>query len=146
MPGITPVYGSGPLTYTVVSTGSVTGGQIVEARSDGTVQAAAAGSAVALGVALQDGVGTAAPSGTTGYGSPVYDVSYPGNIVAVAREGVYKLTAAAATTFGALLKTAANGQVTPWLGTDAANLIIGRCVDANGIAAGGTGLVALDFN
>lgn len=142
MPGVVAKYEHGPVTYAV--SGTVTGGTLVEAHTGSKIRTAPAGSAKVLGVALTDAVETDASSGTTSYGAPFVDASFPGPYTAVAACGVFKLTFAANAGFGVTLKAAASGQVTPWVsGTDAADLIVGRCVEPAGATASGTGLVQL---
>lgn len=142
MSGVLPRFQSGPRTYKVNS--AVKGGQVVQARTDGTIEPAAAASAKVLGVALGD----AAPrpdqsSSTTSYGAPVVDMSVLPEHTGVAYAGeVMPVTYAANAAFGVKLKAAANGQVTPWTtGTDAADLIIGTCDEPAGVASGAVGLM-----
>ncbi|MFI6986032.1 hypothetical protein ACIBSV_46770 [Embleya sp. NPDC050154] len=142
MPGVVAKFEHGPLTCAV--SGTVTGGQLIEAHTGSKVRTAPAGSAKVLGVALFDAVETDASTGTTSYGAAFVDASFPGPYVSVATCGVFKLTFAANAGFGATLKSAASGQVTPWVsGTDAADLIIGRCVEPAGATSAGKGLVQL---
>jgi hypothetical protein len=139
MAGATPAFDRGPVTYEVNV--AVTGGQLVEVDGvTGKVKPATAGTAVCLGVATTDAIPTATNQNPTGtilvHPKPPH--------VAVAYSGVWRLTAGAAIAFGVLVKTAANGTVVTWVsGTDAAGLIVGRCVDSAGIANGAKGLIRL---
>lgn len=140
MSGSLPHYKLGPDSYQVSAT--VHGGALVVADGSSalTVSTAGAGAANVLGVAGND----AAPipdqsSSTTSYGSPLLDISELPDYVAVYHGCDMHVTYAAAATFGALLKSAATGQVTPWIsGTDAAGLIVGRCTQPGGVASGST--------
>jgi hypothetical protein len=145
MSGVTPRYTvDAPVTYVVKSDQAVTGGQLLEVVTGGVVQPASAGSATVVGVATKNARGTYNPYGTTGEGDFLMDASGVGNQV-VAEKGYFKVTFAATTTVGALLKAAANGQVTPWVsGTDGAGLIVGRCMEAGGVSAAGTGLARIN--
>lgn len=140
MSGALPHYQTGPASYQVSA--FVKGGTLVAADGSGalTVSTAGAGSTAVLGVAGNDAQPSVDQSGnTTSYGSPVVDFSVPLEYVAVHYLTDIRVTYAAACTFGAALKAAANGQVTPWIsGTDAANLIVGRCTQPGGIAAAAT--------
>lgn len=140
MPGVLPKWGDGPVTRQVNV--AVTGGQLVEPDSTtGKIKPATAATAVALGVAMNDAAPSATGEGTTTYGAPVLDISLPPDYVAVARGCFIKVTYAAVTVWGAKLKTAANGQVTPWVsGTDAAGLIVGVCEEPAGVAAAAKGI------
>lgn len=113
---------------------AVAAGQLVE--PDGTTQKvkpATAGSAKVLGYAVT----AATPEGST----PTLTFIQQPSVVAVERGHETNVTYAADTTFGASLKAAANGQVTPWVsGTDAANLIVGQCTEPAGVLAAGVGL------
>lgn len=148
MSGVVPVHECGPITYDVAATKVVTGGQLVDPVAGGTVQPCAAGSRIVLGVATRDArAADGGDAGTTGYGQPFVDASYPPPRVAVAHEGTWKLTYATACVFGDLVKTAANGQVTKWAtGTDAIDLIVGQCRERGGVAAGATGETLLKLS
>lgn len=139
MPGVVPRYTTASQTYEVVE--QVTGGQLVEARAASKIGVAGAGSAKCLGIARGDALpaGTAQDS-TDVFGNPVIQTSPVNQYVTVSRAECYRVKYAAAASFGDLLKTAALGQVTPWVsGTDAAGLIIGRCVEPAGVALGALG-------
>lgn len=143
MSGIQVHYNEGPITYGVSAV--VAGGTFVDAAQSASVTAAAAlvatsgaGSLLAVGVALTD----AAPAGT----DPTNTTVQRPTTVTVARRGsCVPVVFAAASTFGDRLKTAASGQVTPWIdGTDDVAKIVGINVDPSGhIAAAGTGLVSI---
>ena len=106
-----PKFLQGVQVELVVGAGGVTGGQLITTAG----VTAGAGATDVAGVAgfdqLQNGV------------------------VTVFRDGIQRLVAAATITTGQPLKAAANGQVTPWIGTDAANLIIGRAWSSAAAAA-----------
>lgn len=134
MSGIVPRFQhGGPVTYEVVE--AIAGGQLVEARAASKVGVAAAGSAKCLGVATKDATPTASGSSTDAFGNPVQSLVEVTKYVAVGgTPQIYPVTFAADTGFGVLVKSAANGQVTPWVsGTDAAGLIVGRCVSEAGV-------------
>jgi hypothetical protein len=146
MPGAVPAFREGPVTFVTNANATIVGGMLVE--SDGgtpaLIRPAGAGSAVVIGVATNDSVGTAVSQVPTvpGADSPVVNVSIIDQYNAVATKGVWRLTYAAAATFGARLKAAANGQVTPWVsGTDNPELIVGVCYESAGVS--GAGVVGL---
>lgn len=137
MAGAIPRFNGGPVTYEVVET--VRGSQLVEARTGSKVGVAAAGSVACLGVATKDATPVATLTGTDTFGNPTINISPVSQYVAV--QGVpaifETITYAANATFGALLKCAANGQVTPWvLGTDNPALIVARCLEPAGVTVG----------
>lgn len=144
MAGITPRYTvDAPIAYTVKSGVAITGGQLVEATTGGVIQVGTAGSTKILGVATKDGYGTDGSTGTTSYGAYALDASFPTNQVAVAH-GHFVVAYAAAAAFGAKLKAAASGGVTPWVsGTDAADLIVGVCSEPGGVAGAGNYLARI---
>lgn len=148
MSGVVPVHECGPITYDVAATKVVTGGQLVEAVSGGTVQPAAAGSKKVLGVATRDARADQTDTGTTAYGQPFTDYSWPPPRVAVAHEGTWRLTYAAAANFGDLLKAAANGQVTPinTTGGDTLDMVVGQCRERGNVASGATGETLLKLS
>lgn len=134
MAGAVPVFDNSPVTCDVVA--AVTGGQVVETRAPSGAATqhpcgpAGAGSVTVLGVALIDAT-NAGQSATLATPLP------PATVVAV--QGVVPVTYAAAATYGALLKAAASGQVTPWVtGTDNPSLVIGKCMETAGVASGAT--------
>jgi len=132
----------GPANYQVSAL--VTGGSLVVADGGGATTISTAGAAAinVLGVAVDDASPIISQAGnTTGYGSPLLDISVLRDYTAVVSGGVdIHVTYAAAATFGVLLKTAANGQVTPWVsGTDTLPAtIVGRCTQPGGVLAGAT--------
>jgi hypothetical protein len=135
----------GPETYEV-NTGvtGVTGGLLVEPDSTtGKVKLAANESDVWLGVALYD----AQPAGTSGEGTSngffALNAAVPQPEVAVAWHGVHKLknSAAGALAFGALVVTAANGEVKAK--GAATSRVVGQVVQTTGALAGATVLVRL---
>ena len=139
MPGAVPVYREGPVTFTTNATATIVGGQLVESdgASPALVRPASAGSLVCIGVATNDAVGASVSQVPTvpGTDSPVVNVAIVQPYVAVATDGVWLLTYAAAATFAARLKCAANGQVTPWIsGTDNPELIVGICYEPAGVS------------
>lgn len=141
MAGSLPHYKHGPDSYQVSA--QVLGGQLVVAdgSSATTVSVAGAAAANVLGVAGNDAAPIVSQAGsTTGYGQPLVDISVLGDYVSVYHDVDMHVIFAATTTFGALLKTAASGQVTPWVsGTDAAGLIVGRCTQPGGVASATVG-------
>jgi hypothetical protein len=143
MPGALPHLKHGPDSYQVSA--QVLGGQLVVAdgSSATTVSVAGAGAANVLGVAGADAAPVVSQAGNvTGYGQPVVDISVLPDYVPVYHGADMHVTYAATATFGALLKSAATGQVTPWVsGTDAAGLIVGRCTQPGGVAVSAGGVV-----
>lgn len=146
MAGVFESYDRGPVTFEVNA--QVTGGQmVVPDGTTGKVKPAAGGETTCLGVATLDAI----PAGTNQDPTVVGVVSslnaYPiPPYTAVANRGVFRVTYTAAATFGELLKLAANGQVTPFVtGTDNADLIVGRCFESAGVAAGATGDMLLSL-
>jgi hypothetical protein len=138
MSGSLPHYKLGPASYQVSAL--VTGGQLVAAdgSSATTVSVAGAGSALVLGVAGNDAApipSQASSTDTAAGGAPLVDISVLSDYTSVYASGYdMHVTYAANATFGALLKSAASGQVTPWVsGTDAAGLIVGRCTQPGGV-------------
>lgn len=132
MGGIRPYLSvDGPETYEVAS--AVKGGMVIQARTDGKVEKAGAGSVKVLGVAEIDAKPYANPVSTDGDGFETINLSPLPDHTTVGF-GRYPVTYAADAAFGVALKAAANGTVTPWIsGTDAANLIIGKCDEPGGV-------------
>lgn len=121
----------GPNTYTVSA--AVKGGQICEAFTDGKARPGSAGSTKVLGVAEIDAKPWVDPNSTDSDGFTV-TLTNPLPTETVCGFGRYVVTFAADCAFGAALKAAAAGTVTPWVsGTDAANLIIGYCDEPAGV-------------
>lgn len=158
MAGIRPVQEKGPLTFlatTLANGGLIKGGQLVEPdAATGKIKVAGVASAAVLGVATGD----ASPSDHTNanttddWGNPVVNAQYPPNEVAVAYQGVWRLTAAGAINFGDFVVAAANGAVAAVAAAGATyaaaeinntRSIVGRCVEPGGIAAGATGKILL---
>lgn len=134
MSGIVPKFSGGPVTFQVSA--KVTGGQVVKADASPakTVSPAGAGSALVLGVALTDAIPTETGVNDDFGNAIVPTNAYPQHTTVAGPGFVVPVTYAANADFGALLKSAANGTVTPWVsGTDAAGLIIGRCFEPGGV-------------
>jgi len=127
MAGANPAYEWGPIPFEVNQ--AVVGGQLVEPdAATGRIKPAAAGSAVCLGVACTDAIPAATNQNDNANDT---NLSPIGPYVAVASQGYWVLTYAAACTLGTKVKVAANGTVTPWVsGTDAAALVVGICCEA----------------
>lgn len=123
---------------------NVVGGQLVEARAASQVGVAGADSAAVLGVAIADAVPVGSFDAAPVNG--VLNAAPQPNRVGIAHAGdEVPVTYAAAADFGVLLVAAANGQVTPFVPAAAgaapnAHLIVGRCVEPAGVAAGAVGL------
>jgi hypothetical protein len=136
MPTVIPRFDQGPVTFTAIA--AVTGGQLVDGVAGG-VQPSGAGSSTCVGVATTDALPTATSQAPTIPGVSVAVNAAPlPSVVAVANEGVWPLTYAAAATFGQRLITAANGQVTPAGATPDARTVVGTCYEPGGVGAGGT--------
>lgn len=147
MPGHNPVFEHGPDTHEVQAV--VKGGQLVSVGTGGKVKVAAATEekGTVLGVATKDSapVGTSYES-TNVYGYPVTDASVPQQYTPVYYRGIHRLTFAANAAFGDPVKAAANGQVTPYLGTDTnTELIVGYCRETGGVTSGAKGKVLLSL-
>jgi hypothetical protein len=144
MPAVTPRFQEGPVTFAVIA--AVTGGQLVDGVAGG-VQPSGAASNVCVGVALTDALPAGTSQTPTVPGAPVAVnlAPYP-STVAVANEGVWPLTYAAAATFGQRLVTAANGQVTPAAATPDARQVVGICFEPAGVGIGAVGAVNLDIS
>jgi hypothetical protein len=144
MPGVLPHYRTGPDSYQVSAL--VLGGQLVipDAGPATTVSVAGAGAINVLGVAGNDAspvVSQAAFTDQYAGSAPLVDLSVLPDYAAVYHGPVdIRVTYAAAAAFGQLLKSAASGQVTPWVsGTDTLPAtIIGRCTQPGGVLAGAT--------
>ncbi len=114
MSGIPIHLKTGPKTYTPAE--NILGGQVVEARPNGRIGVAAAGSVTTLGVALVDGEAPEAVAlGTTVVnGRPLLVAGFTPVAVAVAYGGMeVPVTYSAAATLGQQLVVTANGQVAP---------------------------------
>jgi hypothetical protein len=148
MAGVRPVFEKGPITYlatTVANGGNITGGTLVEPDgTTGKIKTCTADSAACLGVAT----GNASASDfsnadtTDTWGNTVVNAQFPPNEVAVAYQGVWKLTATGAIAFGALVAAAANGTVKT-IGAGVFGTVIGRCVEPGGITGGAKGKILL---
>ena len=138
MPAVRPVLERGPATYTVSS--AVTGGQLVmpDTGTPGTIKTATAGATTVLGVAADD-ANTAAAAAA----APLNFASVRPEVAVYGGPEEVVVTAAAAVAFGQKVQAAANGQVTPYVNTNSADWIIGRCTDPNGIASAGKGRIKL---
>jgi hypothetical protein len=154
MPGVLPVFDQGPLTVsatTVANGGNIKGGMMVEPDgTTGRVKPASAGSTTCLGVAMGDmSASDYSNADTTDtWGNTVVNAQHPPNEGAVALEGVFKLKIAAtsaAVPYGALVKCAANGELTLHSTGGAAtfDVIVGRCWEPLGISPGAQGLINL---
>ena len=144
MSGAIPVYQTTGPARTVVET--IKGGQLVEARAAGKVGVAGADSVVVLGVATKD----ATPASTNQNGTDavtglaITNLSPVLSTLTVACEGFWNLKAAGAIAFGERVKAGAAGTVVKWVAADDdADMIVGRCEAAGGIANGATGLIKL---
>lgn len=145
MPGIPQVRKGGPITCTPAAGVSITAGQVVEARAGGRIGPAAAGSLVALGVAIQDAIAPEdlVTQATTVGGRAVLNTAVlPQNVSVVCDPGTeVPVVYAAAATWGQFLVAAANGQVTPAAAAADPRTIIGKCAAPAGVGAGSTGLM-----
>lgn len=158
MASVSPVYqGKNGNVVTMEALTAVLGGQLVIPQTGATTsgcegcQPAGAGAANCVGVASSDGVPTSAQAGyvtgTSAYdaGYPLIDTSVPDPTVAIYNDVIIPVTyTAVAVAYGASLKCAASGAVAAWVsGTDAANLIIGRCMQPGGVSSAGGVALAL---
>jgi len=102
---------------------------------------------VCIGIALEDAIPAATSQAPTVPGAPVAVnlAPYPAQ-VAVASEGIYPVTYAAAATFGQRLITAANGQVTPAGAAPDARTVVGICMEPAGVGAGAVGAMSLSIS
>lgn len=126
---------------------NVTGGQLIEARAASQVGVAAANTTKFVGVAIADAVPASSFNAAPVNG--VLNADPQPNRVGVAHSGdEVPVTYAAAAAFGDQLVAAANGQVTPYVPAAAgaapnAHLIVGRCTEPAGVAAGAVGLMRI---
>ncbi len=137
MGAIPVVRKTGPYTFTPADNATVRAGNLVEAAASGRIAVAQAASETVLGVALQDAV---APEdldldGDSSGARYLLNVSPLPTLVPVAGMGdIVPVVYAADATFGALLKAAATGTVTPWLkASDKPETIVGRCFQPGGV-------------
>lgn len=136
MSGVNPVLFEGPDTMTVNV--AVTGGQLVMPDTGGRIKPATANSTTVLGVALEDG----APASS----QTALNLSIARTEVAVAYGDVdVRVTYAANAAWGVKLKSAANGQVTPFVsGTDVdPALVVGVCTEPAGVLSAAVGRMRL---
>jgi hypothetical protein len=151
---VKPVFDRGPITYlatTIANGGNIKGGQLVEPDgTTGKIKVCTALSVACLGVATGNTSASDYSNADTTdtWGQTVVNAQYPPNEVSVGYQGIWKLKVAAATTtvpFGALVKAAAAGEVQLHSQGAAAtyDMIVGRCVEPAGIAAGATGKILL---
>jgi hypothetical protein len=142
MPAVPMQFKTGPRTY--VPAELIIGGQVIEARANGRVGVAGAGSLKTLGIAVTDGINPEArvTATTTGAdGRPVLNAAPLPNIVTTADSGIsVPCTYANAAAFGDRLKAAANGQVTPLVTNDDPRMTVGICDEPLGVAQGAIGL------
>lgn len=142
MAGVQFTLTTGPTTLPItLAATTVAGGQVVEFDGATGVRPAGAGSATVAGVAVTDGA-VAGTDALTGAGA----TANPRPAVVTVVRGPYRVpvTYAAAATYRALLKTAANGQVTPYVvGTDPVSQIVGRCDEIAGVGAAAVGNMTL---
>lgn len=143
-------------TYEAVGVTNVAGGNLVvpstATTSDPSLQAATVAGAGALnciGVAVDDAITVqnraALETGTGGDGYAFIDVAIQDATFTVYNHDEVPVVYAAAAAFGARLKCAAAGAVTPWItGTDNAELIIGWCCEVGGVASAGAGYARID--
>jgi len=139
MSGVVPFLTDGPDTCEVSA--AVAGGQIVVPDgTTGKVKPSVGGDTTVLGVALTD----AQPAGSAPT-NPI-NTAWPDPYTSVADDVDIPVTYAAAATYGQRLKAAANGQVTPWVSASDTDyrLIIGRCTQPAGVAAGAVGRARID--
>jgi hypothetical protein len=140
MAGAVPVYTTGNKTYEVSV--AVTGGQLVVPTTGGKIGPAGLTANTCLGVAAKDAIPTATNQNPTG--SILLSPTSP--YTTVWNNGVWRLTAGSAITFGQTVKCGAAGTVVPWVsGTDAADTIVGRCVEILGIANAAVGEIQLQL-
>jgi hypothetical protein len=145
MPGIT-IKRHGRPTYPVVE--AVAGGQLVEGRAGG-VGVAAAGSKKFLGVAIDDAVppGGVITETTIAGQSSLVGIPQPTEVVLATNGDEVPVQYAANATNGQALIAAAAGKVTPAPdGSDPA-IIVGRCIEPDGvvIATSTTGLMRVGY-
>lgn len=128
---------AGPLTFDV-GLNTVVGGQLVMVDgTTGTIKATTSGTTKCLGVALDDAMPLAgqATDGTVGVqGGGGVTAAIIRHNVAVANQGVYRLTYSVAAAFGDWLVADTAGKVKPYTaGTTTFDLIVGRCVEPAGV-------------
>lgn len=144
MTAIPIVKKTGPATYVPADDATISGGQVVvPSGTAGRIGVAGAGALDALGIAVTDG--KAPEDLTTEPVNGVLDAAQLAPYVTVAYGGmeVDGVTYAADTAFGAKLKTAAGGTVTPMAVDDDPRLEVGICTQPGGVDVSekATGLV-----
>lgn len=149
--GVSPLFRhAGPQSFKVISTGAVVAGTLVEYVTESAttkIQPAGLTSVKVAGVAQDDAVGTSTPGAdityATGVARHAFDTSTMVDTVAVAKSGIWNLTAGGAIAAFDMLKAGANGTVVTWVaGTDTdPRAIVGIAQAA--IASGATGPVEL---
>jgi len=140
MAGAVPVYTTGNKTYEVNA--AVTGGQLVVPDTGGKIKPSTLTANTCLGVAAKDAV----PVGTNQNPTGSIMLSPLDQYTTVWNTGIWRLLAGAAITFGQTVKCGAAGTVVPWVsGTDAADTIVGRCVEILGISNGAYGEISLQL-
>jgi hypothetical protein len=140
MPTVRPTYEHWSRTYQVSA--PVAGGQVCSV--DASVNS---GTIIPAGAAVDKGkiVGVAVDDADLLANISASDASAKTNYTTCFRKCVVPVTFAAAANWGAALKTAANGQVTPMVvGTDAEGLRIGTCYQLGGVASAAVGLAEID--
>lgn len=140
MVGVPIVTKTGPKTFVPASGEAIRGGLLVEARAAGRIGAAAAGSFVVLGVALNDAQApeqlVTTPT-VDAQGRNVLNAAQFPTIVSVAYGGdEVNVTYAANAAFGQKLIAAAAGTVTPAGATPDARTIVGTCTEPLGVVVG----------
>lgn len=134
MSGIYPVTQLGPDTFEVSTT--TTGGQVVMVDgSTGKIKPTTGVVNNVLGVALNDAV----PAGS---GSQTAFGTAPKTTSVAYGPATVKCTASGAIAFGALVTSAASGQVAT-IGAGTFDQAIGRCVEPAGISSGAAGRIRL---
>ena len=141
-----PVFEKGPITFSLTNkvglggaNGIKEGVLVMPDGTTGRIKPTTGAVANCLGVAVGNASATDFSNADTldDWGNNVTNFNYPPNEVAVAYQGVWLLTAAGAVAFGELVTAAANGQVAAnGAGTNAL-VIVGRCVEPNGISGAG---------
>lgn len=140
MPGIVVTRKTGPRSFPCAAT--VVGGKVCEARANGRVAHATAGSLKTLGVATADGVAAESieTGPTTVNGRPTVNAAPLPTRVGLAHSGdEVPVTYAAPAAFGDRLKAAADGNVTPMAAGDDPRMCVGTCTQPEGVIANAVG-------
>jgi hypothetical protein len=155
MAGIRPVFEKGPLTFhaTVADNGgNIRAGQLVMPDGDtGKIMPTTGAVPDCLGVALGDASASdfAVSNQTDAWGRVTVDHGLqPPNEVAVAYQGVWRLTVEGNVGFGDLVTSGADGVVVAFANAAAGSAsntgtVVGRCVEPGGIADGEQGKILL---